>query len=184
MLSWVKELTMNLSRLGAVGFVGFFGGGIRPDVGGDSEYLDGRGPSFVPLPNTLEPRLVANAFGHVPVILACRSLTKIVDAIVQLVAVNVVYLVRKITVNPQPNDSVSKFSLSIDAGLRVSVTANAPFYNTGRCAGNPDKADKLSSGRVVVEKRPNLIGGYLVTLGFAHGLRSQIVGSGGHGLPS
>lgn len=162
----------------------FFWGGESPNVGSDSKYLNGSSPSLVPLANTLKPRLVANVFDHVSVILACCSLTKVVDAIVQFVAVNVVDLVGKIAMNPQPNNSVGKFSLSIDADLRVPIRANAPFYDTGRCAGNPDKADKLSSGGVVVEKHPNLIGGYLVTLGFAHGLRPQIMGSGGHGLPS
>jgi len=179
----IKEFTMQLPRFGAVGGMGFFGGGIRSNVGGDSEYRDGRGPSLVPLPNPFEPRFVANVFDHVAVILACRSLTKIVDAIVEFVAVNVIDLVRKITVNPQPHKAMGQFSLPIDADLRVPVNSDAPFYDTGRCAGNPDKADKLSSDRVVVEKRPNLIGGYLVTLGFAHGLRPQIVGSGIKGFP-
>jgi len=180
----VEELSVNLPRFGAVGGMSFFGGGIRSNVGGDSKYLDRRGPSLIPLTDTLESRLVANAFDRVSVILACCSLTKIVDAIVEFVAVNVVDLVWKVAMNPQPNKPVGKFPLSIDADLPVSVRANAPFYDTGRCAGNPDKADKFSSDRVVVKKRPNLIGGYLVTLGFAHGLCPQIVGSGGHGLAS
>lgn len=168
MLTGVEKLSEKFLGFDAVRCVGFFSSGECTDVKHLPVGLDVGRKSLSALPDSFVTRSVLGGSSHISVILACCGFTKIRNTVVQSVAVNVVNLFRKVSVNPQPHKPVSQFSLPIGAELIVSVFTDAPSYSTSGCSWNSNKSNKISVFAVVVEQFSDFIVRNFVAFKFSH----------------
>lgn len=173
MLSGVKKLSEKFFGFGAISGMSFFDGGERTDIQHLPVVLNTGGKTLPALPYTLVAGSVLRRLSHISVILAGGRLTKICYPVVQSVAVNVVDLIWKVAINPQPNKPVGQFSLPVDADLGIPIVTNTPNYTTSRCARYSNVSAENTFFMVIVKQLADFIMRNFVAFKFSHGASFQ-----------
>ena len=131
------------------------------------------GKPFSTAPDSFVSRCIGAVASHIRMVLACGSLSQVLNSVVKSVSVNMVDLFRQVPMNPQPHKPVGEFSLSINTDLVIPVISDAPSNSTGRSSRNANESDKNSLFSVIVEKATDFFVRHSVALKFSHGVSFQ-----------